>query len=98
MPVSIYSFPIQVAGVKWIRYPYLNKLLRGHRRGELTVLTGSTGCGKTTFMSDYSLDLCIQGVRNFLLIICVSTFTKKINHPFDVVRLKLCGAALRLET
>ncbi|CAL8072073.1 unnamed protein product [Orchesella dallaii] len=53
----------QVAGVKWDRYPYLTKLLRGHRRGELTVLTGTTGCGKTTFMSEYSLDLCMQGVK-----------------------------------
>ncbi|XP_059169236.1 twinkle mtDNA helicase-like [Physella acuta] len=53
----------QVAGVKWKRYPLLNKLLKGHRRGELTVFTGPTGSGKTTFISDYSLDLCIQGVN-----------------------------------
>lgn len=25
--------------------------------------TGPTGCGKTTFLSEYSLDLCLQGVR-----------------------------------
>lgn len=52
----------KVQGVKWQRYPILNKLLKGHRRGELTVLTGPTGCGKTTFMSEYSLDLALQGV------------------------------------
>jgi len=52
----------EVAGVKWKRFPYLNKLLKGHRRGELTVVTGPTGSGKTTFMSEYSLDLCMQGV------------------------------------
>ncbi|XP_055594710.1 mitochondrial DNA helicase [Uranotaenia lowii] len=52
----------KVQGVKWKRYPTLNKLLKGHRKGELTVLTGPTGCGKTTFMSDYSLDLALQGV------------------------------------
>ncbi|XP_053685036.1 mitochondrial DNA helicase [Sabethes cyaneus] len=52
----------KVQGVKWKRYPTLNKLLKGHRKGELTVLTGPTGCGKTTFMSDYSLDLILQGV------------------------------------
>ncbi|EDS45911.1 pom1 [Culex quinquefasciatus] len=52
----------KVQGVKWRRYPTLNKLLKGHRKGELTVLTGPTGCGKTTFMSDYSLDLALQGV------------------------------------
>lgn len=52
----------KVQGVKWRRYPILNKLLKGHRKGELTILTGSTGCGKTTFMSEYSLDLTMQGV------------------------------------
>lgn len=52
----------KVQGVKWQRYPALNKFLKGHRKGELTVLTGPTGCGKTTFMSEYSLDLAIQGV------------------------------------
>jgi len=36
--------------------------LKGHRSGELSVFTGATGCGKTTFMSEYSLDLCSQGV------------------------------------
>lgn len=52
----------KVQGVKWRRFPTLNKLLKGHRKGELTVLTGPTGCGKTTFMSEYSLDLTMQGV------------------------------------
>ncbi|XP_068025846.1 twinkle mtDNA helicase isoform X2 [Melanerpes formicivorus] len=52
----------QVAGVKWARFPELNKLLKGHRRGELTVFTGPTGSGKTTFISEYALDLCMQGV------------------------------------
>ena len=56
---------LQVQGIKWKRYPTLNKLLRGHRRGELTVLTGPTGCGKTTFCSEYSLDLVLQGVMTF---------------------------------
>lgn len=53
----------KVQGVKWTRYPTLNKYLKGHRKGELTILTGPTGCGKTTFMSDYSLDLAMQGVN-----------------------------------
>lgn len=52
----------KVQGVKWKRYPTLNKYLKGHRKGELTILTGPTGSGKTTFMSDYSLDLAMQGV------------------------------------
>ncbi|KAL7288090.1 hypothetical protein TKK_0017876 [Trichogramma kaykai] len=53
----------KVQGIKWTRYPSLNKILKGHRRGEFTVITGPTGCGKTTFMSEYSLDLAMQGVN-----------------------------------
>lgn len=53
----------KVEGIKWRRFPKLNELLRGHRRGELTVFTGPTGCGKTTFMSEYSLDLAESGVN-----------------------------------
>ena len=30
----------QVAGVKWSRFPELNRILKGHRKGELTVFTG----------------------------------------------------------
>jgi twinkle protein len=44
----------------------LTQIVKGHRAGELTVLTGPTGCGKTTFLSEYSLDLCIKGVNIYL--------------------------------
>lgn len=30
----------QVAGIKWARFPELNRILKGHRNGELTVFTG----------------------------------------------------------
>lgn len=53
----------QVAGVRWSRFQELNKILKGHRKGELTVFTGPTGSGKTTFISEYALDLCMQGVN-----------------------------------
>ncbi|XP_028651579.1 twinkle protein, mitochondrial [Erpetoichthys calabaricus] len=53
----------QVSGIKWTRFPELNKILKGHRKGELTVFTGPTGSGKTTFISEYALDLCMQGVN-----------------------------------
>ncbi|KAM5320259.1 twinkle mtDNA helicase isoform 1-T1 [Glossophaga mutica] len=53
----------QVAGVRWSRFPDLNRFLKGHRKGELTVFTGPTGSGKTTFISEYALDLCTQGVN-----------------------------------
>lgn len=36
----------------------LNKVLKGFRPGELTIFSGGTGIGKTTFLSHYSLDLC----------------------------------------
>lgn len=54
--------------IQWKRFPLLNHFLRGFRLGELTILTGPTGCGKTTFLSEYSLDLCEQNV-NFLFLI-----------------------------
>ena len=50
-------------GVKWQRFEQLNSTLGGFRRGELTVFSGRTGSGKTTFLSEYSLDLCAQGVN-----------------------------------
>ncbi|XP_050040549.1 twinkle mtDNA helicase isoform X1 [Dermacentor andersoni] len=50
-------------GVPWQRFPALVRLLKGFRTGELTVFTGPTGSGKTTFMCEYSLDLCMQGVN-----------------------------------
>jgi twinkle protein len=33
----------------------------GHRKGELTVFTGPTGVGKTTLLSQLSLDFATQG-------------------------------------
>lgn len=40
----------------------LNQILKGFRLNELTIFSGQTGCGKTTFLSEYSLDLCEQNV------------------------------------
>ena len=33
----------QMEGVKWTRFDTLNETLRGHRRGEMTVITGRWG-------------------------------------------------------
>lgn len=56
-------------GVPWQRFPVLTSILGGFRDGELTVLTGPTGSGKTTFLSEYSLDLCQQGVKKIIFLI-----------------------------
>ena len=42
--------------------PSLVQYSEGHRAGELTIFTGPTGSGKTTLMSELSLDLSLQGV------------------------------------
>jgi twinkle protein len=55
--------PMQAAGKQFSTLPSMNAILKGHRRGELTVITGPTGAGKTTFLSQVSLDLCNQGVN-----------------------------------
>ena len=57
--------------LQWQRFPELAKHLKGFRPGELTVFTGPTGSGKTTLMSELSLDLCNQGVRYISLLCCI---------------------------
>ena len=47
---------------QWKRFPHLSNILKGYRAGELTIFTGPTGSGKTTLMSELSLDLSLQGV------------------------------------
>lgn len=54
--------PDQVAGVQSLSFPTLNRLIKGHRKGELTIFSGPTGIGKTTVLSQISLDYVIQGV------------------------------------
>ena len=55
--------PLARAGIQFNTMPGLNKTLKGHRRGEFSVLTGPTGVGKTTLLMQLSLDLAAQGVR-----------------------------------
>uniref|UniRef100_A0A182ZZW5 SF4 helicase domain-containing protein n=1 Tax=Echinostoma caproni TaxID=27848 RepID=A0A182ZZW5_9TREM len=47
----------------WTRFHELNRLLKGFRSHEMTVLSGHTGVGKTTFLCEYSLDLAESGVN-----------------------------------
>ena len=53
--------PDATAGQPFTSVPGLTKILRGHRRGELTIFTGPSGYGKTTWLSQLSLDLCRGG-------------------------------------
>eukprot|EP01132_Coremiostelium_polycephalum_P011287 gene11287-13822_t len=55
--------PLSVLGVQSEWFPTFNQILKGHRKGELTVFSGPTGIGKTSFLSQLSLDFCRQGVR-----------------------------------
>ncbi|CAB9496960.1 Twinkle protein, mitochondrial [Seminavis robusta] len=55
--------PNEYSGVPMPSLPLLTKLIKGFRRGELTVLTGPTGSGKTTFLGQLSLDLAEQDVN-----------------------------------
>lgn len=38
-------------------FDFFNKTTKGLRRGEFSILTGPTGSGKTTFLSQLSLDM-----------------------------------------
>lgn len=38
-------------GVPAPNFAFYNKTIKGFRKGELTILTGATGSGKTTFLS-----------------------------------------------
>jgi twinkle protein len=43
-------------GTKSQYFEFYNKTLKGLRKGELTILTGASGSGKTTFLSQLSID------------------------------------------
>jgi twinkle protein len=55
--------PDLYTGVPVPSLPRFTKMIKGFRRGELTVLTGPTGSGKTTFLGQVSLDLAEQGIN-----------------------------------
>lgn len=55
--------PEKYVGVPVPSLPKLTGLLKGFRRGEMTVLTGPTGSGKTTLLGQLSLDFAENDVR-----------------------------------
>ncbi|KXN72555.1 P-loop containing nucleoside triphosphate hydrolase protein [Conidiobolus coronatus NRRL 28638] len=52
----------QAKGVPSNDFPALSQIIKGLRPGELTIFSGPTGSGKTTFLSQISLDYCKSGV------------------------------------
>ncbi|KAJ2419844.1 hypothetical protein GGF47_004518 [Coemansia sp. RSA 2524] len=54
--------PDLIRGVESKELPGWNAIYKGLRPGELTILSGPTGCGKTTVISQMSLDFCKSGV------------------------------------
>ncbi|KAJ2862750.1 hypothetical protein GGI22_002115, partial [Coemansia erecta] len=54
--------PDLIRGVESKDLPGWNACFKGLRPGELTILSGPTGCGKTTVISQMSLDFCKSGV------------------------------------
>lgn len=41
----------ELSGIQSKYFTFYNRTLKGFRRGELTLITGATGSGKTTFLS-----------------------------------------------
>ncbi|KAJ1938833.1 hypothetical protein FBU59_004319 [Linderina macrospora] len=54
--------PDLIRGVESTDLPGWNSCFKGLRPGELTILSGPTGCGKTTVLSQMSLDFCKSNV------------------------------------
>jgi hypothetical protein len=52
----------QYSGYKSISFDFFNQKLKGLRMGEFSILTGETGSGKTTFLTQMSLDFLQQRV------------------------------------
>ncbi len=48
------------SGYKSLSFDFFNKKVKGLRMGEFDILTGETGSGKTTFLTQMSLDFLVQ--------------------------------------
>lgn len=58
----MFTNPNEHVGVPLPNMPHLQSLVKGHRRGELSIFTGPTGVGKTTILAQLSLEVCQQNV------------------------------------
>jgi twinkle protein len=57
----LYDFDEQ-KGIQSGYFKWYNNIIKGFRKGELTIFTGPTGSGKTTFLSQLSLDFLERNV------------------------------------
>ena len=57
---SFLADPRSSLGYAFHRFDILNELLGGLRLGEMTVISGDTGQGKTTFATELALDVCLH--------------------------------------
>ena len=46
----------QMEGIKSQYFKSYNSTIKGMRQGELTIMTGASGSGKTTFLAQLSID------------------------------------------
>ncbi|KAF0852663.1 mitochondrial Twinkle helicase [Andalucia godoyi] len=76
--------PEKLAGISFTSLPKFTQIIKGHRRGEVTIFSGPTGIGKTTILSQMSLDLSMQGVSTLWgsFEIPLSTFARKLLQQF----------------
>ncbi|CAG5111778.1 Oidioi.mRNA.OKI2018_I69.chr2.g6052.t1.cds [Oikopleura dioica] len=71
--------------IKFTRFSMLNENLGGLRKGELTLFSGHTGKGKTTFLSEYSIDLALNGAKTLWC-----SFEMKLEALQNMQAMQLC--------
>ena len=71
--------------IKFSRFSMLNECMGGLRKGELTLFSGHTGKGKTTFLSEYSIDLALNGAKTLWC-----SFEMKLEALQNMQAMQLC--------
>lgn len=71
--------------IKFSRFSMLNECMGGLRKGELTLFSGHTGKGKTTFLSELSIDLALNGAKTLWC-----SFEMKLEALQNMQAMQLC--------